>query len=171
MTRKLIPWRRDRTDVPARVEEENPFFGLHRSMNELFDDFFKDFEGAFRGSPWTALTHRAGTATPRVDVSETDEDVMVTADLPGLEEKDISVTLDNDVLTIRGSRKEEREEKKKNYHLMERSYGEYQRSILVPGSVDKDKVKASFKNGVLKIGVPKLPEAKTAMKKIDIATG
>ena len=170
MTRKLIPWRRDRTELAAQREEDNPFLSLHRSMNELFDDFFKDFEGAFSGSPWTALARSAGTATPRVDVSETDEEVSVTADLPGLEEKDISVTLDNDVLTIRGSRKDEREEKKKNYHLMERSYGEYQRSILVPGSVDKDKVKASFKNGVLKVAMPKLPEAKTAAKKIEIAT-
>ena len=170
MTRKLIPWRRERTELAAQREEDNPFLSLHRSMNELFDDFFKDFEGAFRGSPWTALTRSAGTATPRVDVSETDEEVTVTADLPGLEEKDIAVTLDNDVLTIRGSRKEEREEKKKNYHLMERSYGEVQRSILVPGSVDKEKVKASFKNGVLKVAMPKLPEAKTTAKKIQIAT-
>jgi HSP20 family protein len=171
MTRKLVPWRRERTDLPARREEDNPFLSLHRSMNELFEDFFKDFEDAFHGSPWNAIVRSAGIATPRVDVSETDAEVTVTADLPGLEEKDIAVTLDNDVLTIRGSRKDEREEKKKNYHLMERAYGEYQRSILVPGSVDKDKVKASFKNGVLKIALPKRPEAKTATKKIDISAG
>jgi HSP20 family protein len=167
MTRRLIPWKKDRIETPARRDDDNPFLALHQSMDELFNDFFHDFEDAFRGSPWTSLAHR-GPAMPSVDVSETDAEIKVTADLPGLEEKDIDVALDNDVLTIRGSRKDEREEKKKNYHLMERSYGEFHRSILVPGTVDKDHVKASFKNGVLHVTLPKRPEAKAAAKKIEI---
>jgi HSP20 family protein len=170
MTRKLVPWKRSQgSELPVRREENNPFLSLHRSMNELFDHFFRDFGGAFEQPAWS----RASTAlvSPSVDIAETDSEIAITADLPGLEEKDIEVSLDNDVLTIRGSRKEEREEKRKNYHLMERSYGSFQRTLHVPAGVDKDKVKASFKNGVLNVTLPKLPEAKAARRKIEISAG
>jgi HSP20 family protein len=167
MNKNLIPWRRSR-ELPVRRVEENPFLALHQRMNELFDGFFSDFEEGFTERRAGSLARRSGLAVPTVDVSETDDEVLVTADLPGLTEKDVEVTLDRDVVTIRGSRKEEREEKKKNYHLMERSYGEFHRVIPLPEGIDKDKAKATFKNGVLKLALPKLPEAKAERRHIDV---
>lgn len=170
MKKGLIPWRRNR-EVPVRREEGNPFLALHQSMNDLFDNFFTEFEEGVRGPLTGRLARQGGLLAPTVDVSETDDEVTVTADLPGLTEKEVEVTLDRDLVTIRGSRKEEREEKKKNYHLMERSYGEFHRVIPLPEGIDKDKAKATFKNGVLKLALPKLPEAKTERRQIDVKAG
>jgi HSP20 family protein len=171
MTKNLIPWKRGKQEIAARREEDNPFLALHQRMDQLFEDFFSDFEGAFRTPGWGVLSRRGLGSTPSVDVSETDDEVIVTADLPGLSEKDVEVTLDNDLLTIKGSRNEEREEKKRNYRVMERAYGEFQRVIPIPVGVDKEKVKAAFKNGVLKLSLPKRPEARTQRKKIEVTSG
>ena len=110
-------------------------------------------------------------AMPKVDMAETAEEFVVKADLPGLEEKDLKVTLDGDLLTIRGTRSEEKEDKRRDYHLMERSYGEFHRTIQLPAGVDRDKVKAAFKNGVLNVTLPKRLEARAESRHIEIATG
>ena len=167
MSRSLIPWRRNREDVPVRREEENPFLDLHQRMNDLFEDFFSDFEGFLRTPGSSLVGRRQSWAMPSVDMTESDDAVTVTADLPGLTEKDVEVTLDDNLLVIRGSRKEEREEKKQNYRVMERTFGEFHRAIPVPEGVDRDKVKATFKNGVLKLEMPKKPEAKGSARKIE----
>lgn len=169
MKKNLIPWRRERGQTAlARREEDNPFLDLHRRMNALFDGFFSDFEDRPFGPSLLPSERGAWHALPNVDVAETDTEVVVSADLPGLEEKDLNVSVDGDVLTIRGSRKDEREEKKGHYHLMERSYGEFHRALPLPAGIDQDRAKASFKKGVLTVNLPKLPEARSARKAIAI---
>ena len=167
--KSLIPWKKEKDAVQVRRESEDPFALLHRQIDELFENFFAEPRSLFGGSPGLGLLGRKGErALASVDVAETDDEVTVTADLPGMTEKDVEVTLDEDLLTIRGTRKEEREDTRKNYHLVERSYGEFHRSIPMPSGIDKDKAKATFKNGVLTLSLPKKPEARTARRRIEI---
>ena len=138
---------------------------LQREMNRLFDDFFR------RGGPPARLEGVFGGAMPRVDVSETDAEYEVKAELPGLEEKDVEVLLDRNMLTLKGEKRAEREEKDKDYHLTERSFGSFRRTIPLPMEVDQDKVAASFKNGVLTIKLPKAEQARTQAKRVRIKAG
>jgi HSP20 family protein len=106
---------------------------------------------------------------PPVEVTENEKDLKITAELPGLAEKDIEVTFENDVLTISGEKKEEREEKNdRQYHMVERTYGSFRRSFTLPSNVDASKVVAEFKNGVLSIQLPKMAEEKAAKTRIPI---
>ena len=141
-----------------------PFELLHRQMNELFDDFF-------HGSSlmrWPGLTSM-DQLTPHVEVAETDDAYEVTAELPGLDEKDVEVTLDDNILTLKGEKTQEKEEKKKNYHFTERSYGHFERIIPLPHEVDKSKIKAHFKKGVLSLNLPKTEKTKKTSTKIQVS--
>ncbi len=111
------------------------------------------------------------TFTPAVNVAETDKEYRITAELPGMDEKDIELTLHNDHLLIKGEKKQEQEEQGQGYHRMERSYGLFQRHIPLPQQVDTDKADATFKNGVLTITLPKLSDVKSGAKKISIKGG
>jgi HSP20 family protein len=106
--------------------------------------------------------------SPAVDISEDESAISIKADLPEVDRKDIEVSVENGMLTIRGERKREKEDKKKNYHRIERSFGSYVRSFSLPESVDKDKIAAECKNGVLTVTLPKRPEAKTKAAKIEV---
>jgi HSP20 family protein len=163
--RELVPWRnRDgQHEVSRRGESHDPFAALEGQMRRYFDDFFEGFDLA----PFGKSSLRESGLTPKVDVAETKDEVHVTADLPGLSEKDIEVTLSEGHLHIRGEKRAEKEEKDKNYHCIERSYGSFQRSIALPAEVDNEKVDASFKNGVLAVILPKLHTA-TSGKKIAV---
>lgn len=168
MSTKLIPWRRHAT-VATPGHGEHPFLTLQRQMNRLFDESLGDVWGEGPGWPMGgALMQRLPFESPRVDIAETDSAVLVTADLPGLDEQDVQVSLDENLLTIHGEKKAEREEQKKNYHLMERSYGAFQRAVPVPAGIDRKKIKASFKNGVLHITLPKLPETQARRTQVKI---
>jgi HSP20 family protein len=156
----LIPWRKKQ---PVRQEEErslqredHPLLTLQRDMNRLFDDFFggRALEpfGAF-GEGWDAFS-------PQVDVVETDKEIRVSAELPGLDDKDIEVSLSHDVLTISGEKRQEEQERGRDYYRAERSYGSFRRSIPLPAEVDADKVDAVFRKGVLTITLSKMAEAK-----------
>jgi HSP20 family protein len=132
----------------------DPFLSLHREMNRLFDD-------VFRG---TALPTASGSqgqgdvgnfVNASMNVSETDKEIRITAELPGVTEQDIDVSLNDDVLTIRGEKKFERKDDKENFHFVERSYGTFQRSLRLPYAVDSEQVQASFENGVLTVTLPK----------------
>ena len=130
----------------------DPFLSLHREMNRLFDDVFR---GA--GLP-AAETQGQGGGTfvnASMNVSETDKEIRITAELPGVTEQDIDISLNDDVLTIRGEKKFERMDDKENFHFVERSYGTFQRSLRLPFPVDPEQVQASFENGVLTVTVPK----------------
>lgn len=170
MNMNLTPWRKERPDTAVARREEHSILDLHRRMNDLFDGFFSDFERSLDRPSTTLPGRKAWGSLPRVDIAETDQEVVVSADLPGLDEKDISLNLDGDVLTVQGQRKDEREEKKLNYHLVERSYGEFRRAIQLPAGLDKDHVKATFKKGVLTVTLPKRPEARSHKKNIAIET-
>jgi HSP20 family protein len=151
-----------RRDVAA-PQFGRPFERLRREIDHLFDDFGGDF--------WRAplrQVERAFGAMPAVDVTETDGGYEVTAELPGIDEKNIEVKLANHTLTIKGEKRDEKEETKKDYYMRERSFGSFQRSFTVPEGVDTDKIEASFKNGVLIVTLPKTVEAKKAEKKITV---
>ena len=105
--------------------------------------------------------------SPRIDISETDNEYKIEAELPGINQKEIDVKIDNNILTIKGKKEDVKEEKEKNYHLRERYYGAFQRSISLPNNIEPEKIKASFENGVLNISVPK--SDKRAPKKIEIS--
>jgi HSP20 family protein len=165
--RDLIPWSRGR-EVSVRRGEDNPFLTLHREMNRLFDDVFRGFDLAPFGSDrffdraWSGAW--SGT-WPSVEVSETDKDIKVTAELPGLDEKDVKVELSNGMLAISGEKKTETEDNDRLFS--ERYYGRFERRIPVE-DVDEDKVSAAFKNGVLTVTMPKAPQAQTKVKRIAI---
>jgi HSP20 family protein len=147
--------------LPSR-EIWEPFGSLRRDVERLFEDFSRD-------SGWSPPATTGMAMAPRVDVSETDTELKVEAELPGIDEKDVEVILNDGRLTIKGEKKQEKEEKKKDYHLVERSYGSFARSIALPFEADPDQVKASFAKGVLTVTVPKPPEVKAKQKKIPIA--
>jgi HSP20 family protein len=133
----------------------NPFSALQQEIDRLFEGFSRGFSG-FPGRE----------LMPSMDLSETDKEIEITAELPGLEEKDIQLNVADNVLTIRGEKKNEREETEKDYHLVERSYGSFTRSVQLPDGVNPDSIKAVMSKGVLKVTVPKPAPAQT--KKIDI---
>ena len=137
----------------------NPFSALQQEIDRLFDGFSRGFAGFQSGFPSRELM-------PSMDLSETDKEIEITTELPGLEEKDIQLNVSDNVLTIRGEKKNEREETKKDYHLVERSYGSFTRSVQLPDGVNADNIKAVMSKGVLKVTVPKPAPAQT--KKIDI---
>ena len=167
--KNLIPWRKkDQSMTPVR-ESANPFELLHRQMNELFENFFEDSGPALFPDLWRG-PQGLTAVSPRFDVSETDEAVSVSAELPGMEEKDVEVTLDDRALTVKGEKKQEREENKRNYYLSERSYGQFQRTIPLPEGIDKDKAKAQFKKGVLTVTLPKTAMAKKDRKRIAVSS-
>lgn len=159
--KSLIPFRRK--NIPIRREEYDSFSFLRQAMNRLFDDFdrglwLEPFDRKFEGF------------SPRVDVSETDKEIIITAELPGMDDKDIDVSLNKEMLTIKGEKREEKEEKGKDYYCAERTYGSFTRTIPIPVEIDADKVKAEFKKGVLTVTMPKTEEAMKDTKKIPIKT-
>jgi len=170
MTRELIPWRnRKRNDKPVKAEpiESHPIAALHRQMDDLFDSFFGDFEGFMQ---WPSMSRMEGLdpVMPRVNVSESDKEVRVSAEMAGMDEKDINVTLENNQLVIEGEKKSEQEDKSENYYLSERSYGRFHRSVPLPEGIDRDQVKATFKKGVLDVRIPKTEVAPPKGRKIEI---
>lgn len=158
----LLPWARK--DEPAEVKgaEQNPISALQRDMNRAFESFWSQASRSFGG-----LTG-SGEGVPRSDVVETDDGIEVSIELPGLDEKEVEVTLTDEALTIRGEKKIERREEKRGYYVSERSYGSIYRSIPLPAGVDSEKAEATFKNGVLTVRLPQSPEAKAKVKKIAV---
>jgi len=138
----------------------DPVASLRREMDRVFEDFSRDFGWA-----------PPATTDMRIDVSETDAEIKMEAELPGVEEKDVEVMLSDGRLTIKGEKKQEKKEKEKDYYLHERSYGSFARSVTLPFDADPDKIKAKFANGVLTVTLPKPPEAKAKAKKIPISKG
>lgn len=156
--RDLIPWNRSSRVPVQRGEEGTPFLTLHREMNRLFDD-------VFRGLDLNPFRFDRAWSWPSIEVSENDKEVRVTAELPGLEEKDVEVQLSNGVLAIKGEKRTETEDNDRLFS--ERFYGRFERRIPVD-DIDEDKVNASFGNGVLVVTLPRSAEAQRNVKRIAI---
>ena len=158
--RDLIPWARKTNRVPMLYQDEQAslFLPLHREMNRLFDETIRSFDMSsmfMRTASW-----------PNVEISETDKEYRVSADVPGLEEKDVEVLFSDGVLTIRGEKKSEVEDKERQFS--ERFYGSFERQIPLGDEIEEDKVEASFKSGVLTVTLPKTAKAQAKVKRIAI---
>ena len=163
------------TPAAAAMQAWRPFESLRREVDRLFEDFtlnpFRlplrrpafDIEPFWQPDSWVAM--------PAMDLVERHEAFEMTAELPGLDEKNIEVNVANGVLTVKGQKEEDKVEKKEDFHLRERRFGSFSRSVRVPDAVDADKIEASFKNGVLKVTLPKKPEAQQPVKKIEVKGG
>jgi HSP20 family protein len=136
-----------------------------RELEKMRTDMDRLWETFFEGRP---KVRELGGWVPSIDVSETKNDLVVKAELPGMDPKDIDISLNDGYLTLKGEKKQEREEKEENYHYIERSYGSFTRSVQLPKEVKRDKITASYKNGILKITLPKSEEAKKKDVKIKV---
>lgn len=161
---------------PYGFGSADPFSTLHREMNRLFDDVFRG--GMTRsGGSQTSSAMPSGFFNASMDVAESDKEVRITLELPGVSQGDVDISLHDDVLTIRGEKKFQSEyggdkEKKENYHCVERSYGSFQRSLRLPYVANPDEVKATFQDGVLTISIPKgAQQERTRKIQIQGATG
>ena len=143
-----------RNDLPAASGPVSPILQLHREIDRLFDDAFRGFGFPALNMPqWPS--DWSGMLKPALDIQETDKQYKIALEVPGVEEKDIQITLDNDVLMVRGEKRQEQEKKEGGFHRVERSYGSFQRALNLPDDANQDSIKASFKNGVLTVTIDK----------------
>lgn len=154
--KSLVPG--GRNHQMARRDFNNPFLSLQQEIDRLFDDFGRGFP-SIGGA-------RMAELTPAMDVKETDKAIEITAELPGLEEKDVEIDVSDNMLTLRGEKKAESEEQGQDFRMMERSYGSFYRSFTLPPGIDADKIQAKMSKGVLTLTLPKTPEA--PRKKIEV---
>lgn len=161
--RQLIPWQQN--NMPLNMFEESPFQQLWQDMNRTFSNFFNEFgERPF--------AQNTGAFSPSLNMTENDTAFKVEIEIPGVAEDDVDITLTHNMLTIKGEKKAEQEEKKDNYYHLERHYGSFYRNIpLPPNMIDQDNVLASYDKGILTITLPKLEEAQQIMKRIEVKTG
>jgi HSP20 family protein len=160
----LIPWKNKR-EVPVRREDASGIFAIQTALNRAFDSFWRDFDlpapDAWGNGSTTA-------ALPRVDMRENGSEVEVVAELPGMDESNVVVSVAEGVLTIRGEKQSESEKEEKGYVLRERIFGSFERVVPLPAGLDLDAVKAVFKNGVLTVTLPKTAEAREAVKRVAV---
>lgn len=165
--RDMIPWGRNNGDqLPSvfRDDERDPFMSLHREVNRLFDDVFRGFDS--RLPALGKFSSIGGGGWPNIEVSDGGKEIRVTAEVPGLEEKDIEVLLEDGVLTLKGEKRSETEHKDRQFS--ERFYGRFERRIPLVHEVEDDKVSADFRNGVLTVALPKTERAQAKAKRIAI---
>ncbi|MFO8058847.1 MAG: Hsp20/alpha crystallin family protein [bacterium] len=160
--RSLVPWRRREAEEGLSPREyADPFTAFQREMNRMFDSFFGD-AGLAPFSGREILTE----FEPRVNVKEKKDKIEVTAELPGMKEDDVELSLDGNNLVLKGEKKHERESDEEGYHVVERGYGSFYRRIPVPSEIDEDKVEAEFKDGVLNVTLPKTETGKQKSIKV-----
>lgn len=157
--RDMIPWKHNK-DAPGEKRLSHPLQELHWGIDRMFDDFMQR---------WDRLaTTDEGVLAPRTDVSETDKEVTVTAEMPGLDGKDIDVSLERDSLVIQGKKESKQEDKGKSYYQVERAYRSFYRAIPLPCEIDDKKIKAVYKKGLLTVHLPKAPGTTRTRKQIEI---
>jgi HSP20 family protein len=155
----------------GRVERRfvgDPMFAFQREMNGLFDDVFRGF-----GAPALANAGAAGVGSllmPQMDVRETENEIRIAVEMPGVAPDEVEIQLDDDVLTIRGEKRIERRDERENAHFTERAYGTFQRVLRLPFKVDPEQVQARFDNGVLTVTLPK-PKGQDASRRISVQSG
>ena len=164
-SRSLMPFSRN-MPVSRGSEDSDPFLQMRREMNRLFDDVF----GGFGLPSLFGPALRQMPMAPKIDVSETDNEIQVTAEMPGIDQNNVQVLLEDDRLIIRGEKKEEHEDedKNRNYHVRERVQGAFSRTLPLPFAPDPNQVKAQFKDGVMTITIPKPQEVKQKQHRIEV---
>ena len=163
--RDIIPWSRGGREVSVRRESEDPMVALQSEFDRVFENFWRAFDLPMLSGGNGGF---ADVLAPRIDIRETDKSVEVTAELPGLDEGDVDISVAEGMLTIRGEKKAEREESDQGYVLRERSYGRFERMVALPEGLDLDSAKATFKNGVLTVTIPKTAETQATMRRIPV---
>ena len=165
MIRNLLPtvWRRSET--PLRRIEGSPFLALRREMNRMFDDFFRDFD-----RPSLSRPEELDYFTLPVDILENEKGVKIKVEIPGIEMKDVEVSVADGSLTVRGEKKKETESKTQNYWIRETDYGKFSRVIVLPEGLDHDKLDAVYRNGIITVTVPWSEENKRKVTKVEIKT-
>ncbi|WP_157016687.1 MULTISPECIES: Hsp20/alpha crystallin family protein [Phyllobacteriaceae] len=165
-----LPVKSEKSTTPA--EGWAPFESLRREIDRLFDDFhplgWRLPSRAVLDLEMPKFSRAAWQVAPAMDLVEKEKEYEITAELPGIDEKNVEIKLSNHTLTIKGEKKEEKEEKEKDYYLSERRYGSFQRSFRVPDGVDADRIEATFTKGVLTVRLPKTAQAQKADKKIEV---
>lgn len=175
-TAKTVPVKKEKVAPLARREPEGMLYSLRDEVEDVFDRFFGEWGrwpmlGRMPGkdlfADWPAALRFEGGG-PKVDVTESDKAFEINAELPGMDEKDIEVLLNEGMLTLKGEKRAEHEDEGKDYHIAERRYGEFRRSFMVPETVDAGKVTAKFAKGVLHVTMPKSKEAVLKQRKVPI---
>ena len=164
--RELTPWRSGRT---LSTYGRDPFSSFRNEMDRLFEDFFAPGETrSFAGDGGAGGRAGGLSISPSIDLHETEQAYEVTAELPGMEQKDVEVTLRDNALVLSGEKRQDHQEGEGGRRWSERSFGRFERYVALPEEVDADKVEAKFRNGVLKITLPKNPKARDKTRKIEI---
>jgi len=180
--KKTAPWNwfkkesGDNNTIPEKYNKDKKNRYSTRSLSVLHDEVDRLFDDFFSGSGLSSSFSRSGmleeitgsVLKPRLDIGATDKEYTVSLEIPGVSEKDVNLELVHDTLIIRGEKKQKREEKKKNFYRLERSYGSFQRTLSLPEDANRDNIKADFKNGVLNITIPRMEIPETIAKQIKI---
>lgn len=166
----------EKAEAPSMFEQAwQPVMNLRREMDRLFDDFFSrgvtPWGRGGESDAWRSFESMWRPSVPAIDLVEREKEYVVTAELPGLDEKALEVKVSGNTLSIRGQKEEERKEERENYRMSERRYGSFQRALRLPEDVDLDKIDARFAKGVLTVTLPKSEEALNKQKKIEVKTG
>ena len=182
--KKLVPWNWFRKEdeysgqstLPVHRHEASriasPVRHFHNEIDRVFDDFFRGFGfPAMSFGRDLPILAQSEWLKPTVDIAETEKEYVISVEIPGVEEKDFTLDLSDGTLTIRGEKRQEKEEKEMNYYRMERSYGSFMRVVSLPEDVDQEKISAGYANGVLKVKLPRKLRAKTESRKIPIFNG
>ncbi len=166
----LLPsrWKKDqdKTAVETMENKKDSYLtprDIFQSFQETIDEFFNDF-------PYPEVFSKERSFFPKIDISEGDKEIVIKADVPGIDEKDLDISISKDAVIIKGEKKYEHEEKQNNYYKKERSYGSFRRVIPLPVQIDESKVEATYKNGVVTLRLPKSSESLKHIKKIPIKT-
>jgi HSP20 family protein len=160
--RSLVPWRERSQTLAPREDFFDPFVSFRREVDRMFDSFLDGFgTRALAPAGWQGLN-------PAVDMRESDNELMITAEVPGVDEKDVEVTLTDNVLTIKGEKKAQHEQKNGDASYMERRYGAFSRSLRLPFAIKDEEIDAKYDKGVLTITIPKPAEAQTNVRRIEV---
>ena len=162
----LVPWRGNGRDVTARTATEDPVRGLQMDVDRAFQNFWR-----MMPYPFSDIDRLPRVDTVRVDVADSGKEVTVTAELPGMNDSDIEVSISDGLLTIRGEKKSDHEAEKNGILVSERAYGAIERTVPLPDGIDPDAAKATFRNGVLTLVIPKSPELQANAKRIPVQAG
>ncbi|WP_250658223.1 Hsp20/alpha crystallin family protein [Alkalimarinus coralli] len=147
---------------------QSPIMRLHQDINRLFDEAFKGFGTLPTGWDTSFFSEQTNLLKPNINIESDSKNYTISLEVPGVDEDAVELEVSNDTLVIKGEKKQEKEDKNKEYHRMERTYGKFQRVLSLPEDASQDDIKADFKNGVLTINIPRKEVAKTNVRHIDI---